>query len=65
MSNLSFCDECGYYILPGKEEVLLRGGTFEILCKRCYKQKLAAQDAITGANEASRISQVGVEAEND
>ncbi len=61
MRNPSFCDECGCYILPGQEEILLGGGTFQILCKRCYKQKQAVQDAITGANEANRVSH---EAEN-
>jgi hypothetical protein len=59
MSNSSFCDECGCYISPGREEILIGGGTFQTLCKRCYKQKQAVQDAITAKNNARGVTGKG------
>jgi DNA-directed RNA polymerase subunit M/transcription elongation factor TFIIS len=67
MRSSSFCDECGSYISPGEEEIIIGVGTFGVVCKRCYRhhrRKSAAQAANTGQNRANRVSQVGVGVNN-
>jgi len=62
--SVTFCDECGILIAKGQEEISIGGGTFKIVCKRCYRAESASPKAITGANAVDRVSQAGANAEN-
>ncbi len=60
--NMSFCEECGSYIAPGQDEIFISNGTFEIVCKRCYRLKMAALAADTARKKVEEVSRVGVNA---